>query len=37
MNLRGYYVPFGYMGWVEEKRKYVMFATESEYREYMEE
>ena len=29
--MKGYYLPFGYMGWMGDR--YVMFATEEEYRE----
>lgn len=32
--MKGYYVPYGYKGYVNGK--YLLFATESEYREYME-
>ena len=31
---KGYYIGAGYMGWVDNK--YMLFATEEEYREYME-
>ena len=31
--MKGYYVPNGYMGFVEGK--YILFASESEYYEYM--
>lgn len=30
---KGYNVPDGYMGWVPEKGKYVLFASEEDYRE----
>lgn len=33
--MKGYYVPSGYMGFVENK--YILFASESEYYEYLEE
>ena len=33
--VKGYYVPNGYMGYVEGK--YILFASESEYYEYMKE
>ncbi len=33
--IKGYIVPYGYMGYVNGK--YKLFATESEYIEYMEE
>ena len=32
--MKGYYVAFGYMGYVGEK--YMLFASEEEYKEYME-
>jgi hypothetical protein len=31
--MRGYYVPCGYMGWVVNR--YMLFASESDYRDYM--
>lgn len=34
-NPKGFYVPFGYMGLVEGH--YILFATEDEYYEYLEE
>lgn len=33
----GYSVGFGYRGWVEELGRFVLFATEQEYEEYIEE
>ena len=33
--MKGYYVASGYMGYVGDK--YILFATEEEYREYIEE
>lgn len=33
--MKGYYVPTGYMGYVEGK--YMLFASENEYYEYMKE
>lgn len=33
--IKGFYVPFGYMGLVEGH--YILFATEDEYYEYLEE
>lgn len=33
--MKGYYVASGYMGYVGDK--YMLFATEEEYKEYMEE
>ena len=35
MSIKGYVAPFGYMGFVEGR--YMLFATEEEYYEYMEE
>ena len=35
IDIRGYVVPFGYVGFVGKTR--VLFATEEEYREFMEE
>lgn len=32
--MKGYYISTGYMGWVDNM--YMLFATEEEYREYME-
>ena len=34
--MKGYYLPFGYMGWVEHLARYILFATEQEYKEWME-
>ena len=34
--LKGYNVSSGYMGWIEELKKYMLFANESDYREYVE-
>lgn len=31
--LKGYYVPSGYMGWIGTR--YMLFASESDYLEYM--
>ena len=31
---KGYIVPSGYMGWIGDR--YMLFATESDYREYIE-
>ena len=36
-KLKGYNLPFGYAGWVEEENIYRLFATEADYREYLEE
>lgn len=35
-EMKGYYVSVGYMGWIPELYKYVLFATEEEYHEYFE-
>lgn len=32
---KGYYVGTGYMGWVEALGRYVLFATEAEYEDYI--
>lgn len=32
--VKGYFVPFGFMGWVENH--YILFATESDYLEIIE-
>lgn len=34
---KGYLVPGGYFGWVEEIKDYRMFATEEEYEEMLKE
>lgn len=38
MRAKGYYVPSGYMGWVEDDRSgsYMLFASESDYLEFIE-
>lgn len=28
---KGYYVGYGYMGWIQESNNYILFATEEEY------
>ena len=33
----GYVINIGYMGWVESQHRYVLFDTEEEYLEYIEE
>ncbi len=33
--MKGYYTAYGYMGYVPELNKYILFATESEYIEYV--
>jgi hypothetical protein len=32
---KGYFVPDGYMGWVEWLDRYMLFASESDYLEYV--
>lgn len=34
MKIKGYYVPYGYMGYVNGN--YQLFASETDYREWME-
>lgn len=34
--LKGYNVSSGYMGWIEELNKYMLFASERDYIEYVE-
>ena len=40
-RIKGYFVPEGFMGWVYDERRgsgsYILFATESDYFEFMEE
>lgn len=31
--MKGYVVPFGYMGWIPSEGRYRLFATEAEYAE----
>lgn len=33
----GYLTSYGYRGWVEKLNKWMIFATEEEYKEYLEE
>lgn len=33
--MKGYYVPNGYMGYIQQEGKYVLFATETDYYEYI--
>lgn len=33
--VKGYYVPFGYMGYVPAANSYMLFATEQDYLEYI--
>ena len=37
MEVKGYLVGSGYFGWVEQQHKYMLFATEKEYHEYISE
>lgn len=37
MTIKGYNIPSGYMGWVDRLGMYVLFASEADYREYIEE
>lgn len=32
---KGYHVPYGYRGWVESRKRYMLFATEIEYLEWI--
>lgn len=34
--MKGYIVSTGYMGWVPAFRRYLLFATEADYIEYLE-
>lgn len=34
---KGYPVSSGYMGWIEEEKRYRLFATENDYEEYVKE
>lgn len=33
--MKGYYVSYGYMGWVGSCNRYILFATETEYKEFI--
>lgn len=33
--LKGYAVPEGYMGWIDSEKRYRLFATEEEYKEFV--
>lgn len=33
--MKGYNVPYGYMGYIESDRKYILFASEADYIEYI--
>lgn len=35
--MKGYNVPYGYMGWINELGKYILFASEADYRDYINE
>ena len=35
--MNGYWTHAGYMGWVPDRQRYVLFATDRDYHEYMEE
>ena len=35
MRTFGYSVAYGYMGWVDEYKRFMLFATEAEYIEYI--
>lgn len=32
---KGYYTSQGYMGWVEDENKYILFSSEKEYLDYI--
>ena len=33
--MKGYYTQYGYMGYVTELEKYILFASETDYLEYL--
>ena len=33
--MKGYYTNYGYMGYVPEEKEYMLFASESDYSEYI--
>lgn len=33
--MKGYYLPYGYMGYVAKLNKYILFATENDYIDYI--
>ena len=33
--LKGYAVPEGYMGWIDAEKRYRLFATEEDYKEFV--
>ena len=35
MTIKGYNVPYGYMGYVSEYDEYMLFASDTEYKEYI--
>lgn len=35
--MKGYYMNYGYMGWMPKEQKYRMFVNETEYKEAYEE
>lgn len=35
-KLRGYWTKYGYLGWVEKYKKEMLFASETEYKEFVE-
>ena len=34
--MKGYFIPSGFMGYVPHERRYVLFASESDYIDYIE-
>lgn len=34
--MKGYFVSFGYIGWIPSRKRYLCFVSEEEYREYYE-
>lgn len=35
-DLKGFYTSYGYKGWVESEGRYLLFASDSDYREWLE-
>lgn len=33
--LKGYHVGSGYMGWIDSEKRYVLFATEEDYKDFI--
>lgn len=33
--MKGYYTQFGYMGYVPSEKRYILFATEADYIDFM--